>query len=280
MPILLNQIKKLKRKNKIMTREEIKNLIFTHFKQQITWINTNPNQAQQFQMGQIYSLFPYVQNEPSWKHDKIYSIAREIVQELINNGFLYPGLSNDQNSSYPWLTITEYGKEAFLKEDWLPYDPEGYLKALKEKIPTIDDITLAYISEAVSAYNRRHLLSATITIGVASENLMLLLIEAYTNWLTDKSRKTSFQKKTQDRFISTQYKEFKKEFIKDIKSLPKNFQSDWETYLDGVFNFIRLNRNDAGHPTGKQFDAKVVYANLQMFVEYANFINKLIGNLT
>lgn len=258
-----------------MTREEIRNKIFEHFKQQIGWIVKNPNQMQQFQMGQIYSLFPQGA-EPSWQHEKIYSVAREIVQELINTGFLYPGTSGDQNSSYPWLTITQYGKEAFLKEDWLPYDPEGYLKALKAKVSDIDDITLAYIGEAIAAYNRRHLLSATLTIGVASENLMLSLIEAYANWITNAKRKASFQKNIENRFISTQYKEFKKEFVSDVKSLPKEFQSDWETYLDGVFNFIRLNRNDAGHPTGRQFDAKVVYANLQVFAEYAQFIFKLI----
>ncbi|MEK6839922.1 MAG: hypothetical protein AABX72_03200 [Nanoarchaeota archaeon] len=259
-----------------MTREEIRNKIFEHFKGQVAWAKANPNQAQQFQMGQIYSLFPHSSAQPHWELQKIHSIAREIVQELISAGYVYPGTSQDQNSGYPWLTVTEYGKEAFLAEDWLPYDPEGYVKALKVKVPTIDDITLAYIGEAIAAYNRRHLLSATITLGVASENLMLLLIEAYTDWIPNVTRKTGFQKKVADRFISTQYKEFKKEFVNDLKSLPKEFQSDWETYLDGVFNFVRLNRNDAGHPTGKQFDAKVVYANLQVFAEYAQFIFKLI----
>jgi len=261
-----------------MTREEIRNKIFELFKQQVAFIKTNPNQAQQFQMGRVYELFP-MGSEPQWKHSGVWSMAREIVQELIGAGFLYPGNVGDFNSGYPYLTITEYGKEAFLKEDWLPYDPEGYVKALKAKISTIDDITLAYISEAVAAYNRRHLLSATLTIGVASENLMLLLIEAYNNWIPDAPRKATFQKRIEGRFISTQYKEFKKEFVSDLKSLPKEFQADWETYLDGVFNFVRLNRNDAGHPTGKQFDAKIVYANLQVFAEYAQFIFKLIEYL-
>jgi hypothetical protein len=82
--------------------------------------------------------------------------------------------------------------EAFLAEDWLPYDPEGYVRVLRAKVPTIDDITLAYIGEAVAGYNRRHLLSATITLGVASENLMLLLIEAYTDWIPNATRKASF----------------------------------------------------------------------------------------
>lgn len=262
-----------------MEREEIRNKIFEHFKQQVALTKSNPNQMQQFQMGDIFSLFPYTQNVPQWEQQKIHSVAREVVQELINTGFLYPGTSGDQNSGYPWLTITEYGKEAFLKEDWLPYDPDGYIKALKAKIPTMDDITLTYIGEAVASYNRRHLLSATLTIGVASENLMLLLIEAYANWIKDAGRKARFLKKVEGKFIAVQFKEFKKEFVADVRSLPKEFQSDWETYLDSIFNFIRLNRNDAGHPTGKQFDAKVVYANLQVFAEYAQFISKLTQHL-
>ena len=45
-----------------MTREEIRNKVFKHFKGQIEWAKKNPNQAQQFQMGQILSLFPFTQN--------------------------------------------------------------------------------------------------------------------------------------------------------------------------------------------------------------------------
>ena len=198
---------------------------------------------------------------PGYKHDEYLSVVREVVQELINTGFLYPGTPGDFNSGYPWLSITAHGAEAFMSEDWLPYDPEGYLRALKEKVPEMDDVTFAYIGESISAFNRRHLLSATITLGVASENLMLILIEAYTNWLED-LRKTKFQKHIEDRRIATQYKEFKKEFTADVKSLPKELQSDWEIYLDGIFNFVRLNRNDAGHPTGKEL---VLKSSMQIF---------------
>ncbi len=201
------------------------------------------------------------------------------MQEFENSGFIYEGQGFHSDSSYPWYTITEYGQEAILKDDWLPYDPDGYLKALKTKVPDIDDITLAYIGEAVSAYNHRHLLSATLTIGVASENLMLLLIEAYANWIPDIGRKARFNKKIEGRFISKQYKEFKKEFLNDAVSFSGDIQANWETYLDGIFNFIRLNRNDAGHPSGKRFDVKVVYANLQVFSEYSQFISRLRSEL-
>jgi len=264
-----------------MSREEIRNTIFDYLKSQISWIQANPNKPQQFQISNIYALFP-IGTTAQWQHQKVESVAREIVQELENCGFIYEGTAGGSGSmaTYPWFTISEFGQEAILAESWLPYDPEGYLKALRAKVPTLDEITLAYISEAVAAYSRRHLLSATITLGVASENLMLTLVEAYTNWITDTGRQTKFRNKVEGRFISAQYKELKKELPNDLRSFPPEFQSDWETYLDGVFNFIRLNRNDAGHPTGKQFDAKIVYANLQIFAEYAQFISKLTAYLT
>lgn len=260
-----------------MNREEIRNKIFEHFKQQVVWIENNPNSIQQFQLGQIYDLFQ-MESEPVWEHQKICAIAREIIQELENSGFIYEGQAGGLGdmSNYPWLTITEYGKEAFLKEDWLPYDPEGYLKSLKERVPNIDDVTFTYIGESIATFNKRHLLSATVTLGVASENLMLLLIEAYLNWIKNPKRKASLSKKIVNKGIYTQYKWFKQEFIADVKSLPKELQSDWESYLDGVFNFIRLNRNSAGHPTGKSMNVKAIYANLQIFADYSNYIFSLI----
>lgn len=256
-----------------MAREEIRNIIFCWLKQQIDCIKNRSNITPQLQMGSVYNLFPQSQNESSWEHEKIDLSVFEIMNELANAGFLYFGkIGGGSNDGYPWFTITEYGKDAIVQEDWIPYDPEGYIRELKRRIPNIDDITLAYIGEAVAAYNRRHLLSATITMGVASENLMLLFIESYSNWITDATRKIKFQKKIENRAILFQYKELKKEIMTDLQLFSSDFRANWETYLDSIFNFIRLNRNDAGHPTGKQFDAKIIYANLQIFADYACFI--------
>lgn len=186
-----------------MTREEIRNKIFEHLKGEVALTQDKPNETQHSQLSRIYGLFPKGA-EPQWQNERILSAAREIIQELENNGFIYEGLAGGMGdmSCYPWYTITEYGKEAILKDDRLPYDPDGYLKALKAKVPDIDDITLTYIGEAVAAYSRHHLLSATLTIGVASENLMLLLIEAYANWISVAKRKESFQKRIEDKFIA------------------------------------------------------------------------------
>jgi hypothetical protein len=262
-----------------MDRHEIQNRIMRYFRQQLP-LMADPARRPQIQMGFLTELFSdAMKDRPAWKYEEVLSIAREIIHELMNIGALYPGRSGQVHGSdfYPWLTITEYGTELFSKEDWLPYDPDGYIRALKDSAPGIDDVTLAYAGESISAYNRRNLLSATLTLGVASENLMLLLIEAYVKWIKDPKKQAALQKKIADKWISTQYKEFKQEFSIDVKAFPKTLQGDWETYLDGIFNFIRINRNSAGHPTGKQLDTKVVYASLQIFADYARYISEVIA---
>lgn len=264
-----------------MDRAEIRNKIVTYFRQQVA-AATDPSRRPQIQMGFLGELFKDTNKDlPGWKQNDVLSSAREIIHEFMNIGAIYPGGYGQIFGSdfYPWLTITEHGKEVFSQENWLPYDPEGYLKALKEKVPEIDDATFTYIGESISSFNNRHLLSATLTLGVASENLMILLIETYSNFLKDPKRKASFDKKIEDKWISTQYKEFRKEFSADVKSLPKELQGDVDTYLDGIFNFIRINRNDAGHPTGKAQGVKVVYANLQIFADYTRYIFDLINYL-
>jgi hypothetical protein len=265
-----------------MEREEIKARIVEHLRRHLALLDNPSTRGQQLQMGSLYDLFSTeINGLPQWKQSTITSVVAEVVHEFANNGLIYFGNPGSMSSHdyFPWITITARGKEVFGSEDWLPHDSEGYVKALKAKVPELDDVTLAYIGESVGAFNRRHLLAATITLGVASENIMLLLIEAYRDWIKDPKHKAAFEKKTEGRWIATQYSEFKKAFSIDVKALPKHLQGDWETYLDGVFNFIRLNRNSAGHPTGKELSAKVVNANLQIFAEYARYIHNLIAAL-
>ncbi|MGA1874755.1 MAG: hypothetical protein ACMUIA_04030 [bacterium] len=260
-----------------MDRYEIRSKIIDHLKQQLPSME-DPDRLPKIQIGYIYNLLREPTLDASHgKQTKVFSIAREIIQELINNGILYVGNAGDQNSGYPWLTITEHGKEALTQDDWLPYDPDGYMNALKEKIPCIDSITLAYMNEAVTAYSRRQFLSATLLLGVASENLILLLIKAYLGWMKDPNLKASFEKKVQGKRISMQYKELKEELATHIHVLPQGLQDNWKMYLDGIFSFIRLSKNDMGYFTAKKLDAKLLFAHFQVFVEYAGFAFDVIA---
>jgi hypothetical protein len=46
-----------------------------------------------------------------------------------------------------------------------------------------------------------------------------------------------------------------------------------------LYSLFPLNRNDAGHPTGKEMSTKVVYANLQIFADYARYVFDIIKAL-
>jgi len=259
-----------------MDRYEIRSKIIDHLKQQLPSME-DPDRLPKIQIGYIYNLLREpAQDASHGKQTRVFSVAREIIQELINNGILYVGNAGDQNSGYPWLTVTEYGKEALIQDDWLPYDPDGYVNALKTKIPHIDSTTLAYMNEAVTAYSRRQLLAATLLLGVASENLILLLIKAFLGWMNDTKLKAGFEKKVQGKLISLQYKELKEELAAHIHLWPQGLQDNWEIYLDGIFSFIRLSKNDMGYFTAKKLDAKLLYAHFQVFVEYAGFVSDVI----
>ncbi len=141
-----------------MDREEIRNRIFNYLKQQLSF-GDDPSRRLKIQMGDIGALFrKETESLLACKQDDLLSVAREIVHELMNNGALYPGQHGQVQGSdfFPWLTITEYGKELLMSEDWLPYDPEGYLKELKNKVPKIDGVTLAYIGESVEAFRGKY----------------------------------------------------------------------------------------------------------------------------
>jgi hypothetical protein len=106
-----------------------------------------------------------------------HQIARELLQEFVNNNVLFIGYGDAEG--FPWFTVTEYGRKCIAEGNLLPFDPEGYLGALSKRVPGLDAIALTYLREAISTYNRGFYLSSAVSLGVASEHLVLRLIDAY-----------------------------------------------------------------------------------------------------
>ncbi|OGM65247.1 hypothetical protein A2893_00630 [Candidatus Woesebacteria bacterium RIFCSPLOWO2_01_FULL_39_25] len=210
---------------------------------------------------------------PEYNHleeAKTNPIILEIINEWVSNGLLAFGNKNDLDAqSFGYISVTSYGEECFQNEIILPYDPDGYLAEYKAQVASVDDITLKYLGEAITAYNRDLLLSSAITLGVASENVVLLLIESFAQALPNTTRRSSFQNRIRDKWITSQYTIFKAELSHFLNQIPTDLKQDLDTYLDGIFNFIRVNRNQAGHPTGNMPVRKVALHNIQMFVDYS-----------
>lgn len=201
--------------------------------------------------------------------------VREIIWNLIVERVVTIGMNNS-NPAWPWLSLTEYGFKVVNSAEPIPHDPEGYLKRVKESIPNIDSIILTYLEESLYTYNINALLSSTITLGCASEKALLLLIDSYANAIQDTGRKTKFINDTKGRMIKRQFEEFSKCITNLVGRMPSNISEGLNTVLLGVFEMIRNNRNDVGHPTGKSIPKEYLYANLQVFIPYCQKIYQLI----
>ncbi len=203
--------------------------------------------------------------------------VNSIFWDLFIEGIVRPGLGDGLNNALPFYNITERGKQILADGQQSPYDPDGYLKRLKNDVPTLDDVVMTYLVEALSTFRIGCLLSSTVAVGCASEKVLLLLIEAYAARLPE-PRQGKFRKDVEGRMIKRQFEEFQKHLDSAIKpKLPGDLKDDLDVHVLGVFSLFRSVRNDAGHPTGKQISRDAVNVNIQMFAVYVRHVYRLIA---
>lgn len=203
----------------------------------------------------------------------------EIVWDLIVEGVLRPG-DGKSNHELPLIYVTEYGKTA-IRGTITPYDPDGYLKAITEKVRSVDSTILRYVAESAETLRRNCLLSSTVTLGCASERAFLLLLEAYRDALNAADQATFDKTMQKTWMIKARHVEFMKAYETKLKfRLKRGFSSDWitecETALQFIFGYFRKNRNDAGHPSDAMFSREISAAHLIMFPPYLRVIYDLI----
>lgn len=201
---------------------------------------------------------------------------QDIIWDLLIEGVIRPGLGDGLNSDLPFFHITEYGRGIISGMPISPYDPEGYLKQLQRDIPEIDPVILTYLEESLHTFRIGCLLSSTITLGCASEKALLLLISTYTNALPETTG-SKFRRNTEGRFIKRQFDEFSRMLNCNLMpQLPGDLKDGLENILSGVFSMIRIQRNDAGHPTGREIAREQAYANIVVFPTYLKRVYDLI----
>ena len=205
-----------------------------------------------------------------------YGRVQSIIWDLIIEGVVRPGLADGTNNNLPFFHVTERGKHWINEGPQSPYDPDGYLKRLQSKVAGLDPIVVIYLNESLHTFRIGCLLSSTIALGCASEKALLLLIAAYAAALPESMRE-KFAKNTEGRMIKRQFDEFRKMLDGHLKGrLPADLADGLDITLNAVFEMIRSQRNDAGHPTGKVVDREQVYAGLVVFPTYLKKVYDLI----
>jgi len=204
-------------------------------------------------------------------------IIMEEIHLLLLNNILMIG-HNVGQWEYPWLCVTDYGKECLKEGISVSLDPEGYIAIIKQELPEIDSVILDYLMESIAAFHRNLILSSTITLGVASEQAMLILIESFAPFSSGFPQLNKVKDKLENEdSIFKKYKIFKESVSQLPKETREYFPQNYDIHIDTLFNFIRLNRNETGHPLGGGRDRNIQAANLQAFNSYLADIYNLIG---
>ncbi len=198
--------------------------------------------------------------------------TRSIMWRFVGLGILTPRSIHDDRNQF--FELTSYGKQVLKETRESPYDPLGFTRRLTSDCPNLESNTVDYIKEAVSCFLSRYLRAATVMIGLASENEILRLIDLYGNTLAVKSKPSFEVEISKCRNIKQKFDILYSRLLQDKSSLPVEVR-ELDTWLQGVFQVIRLYRNDAGHPVGANPSSEDVYANLVLFRTYARYLSEL-----
>jgi hypothetical protein len=204
--------------------------------------------------------------------------AQDIFWDLIIEGVIRPGLGQGSgNSDLPYFHVTDYGKEQVRHGTGSPHDPDGYLSRLRADLTALDPVIMTYMNECLRTFRIGCLLSSAVMLGCASEKALLLLLDAYAIALPP-AKETKFRKKIEGKFIKTQYEEFIKMLQGHLRAqLPHELDDGLANILLGVFEMIRAERNDAGHPTGQIPSRELAFANISVFPGYLKRIYDLMA---
>ena len=178
-------------------------------------------------------------------------LVNEVGWELVLEGVIRP---SDPGGQHMFLTLTEYGAKVVHSSDPNPHDPDGYLAALRKRVPAVDDVTLLYVNEAIACHRSRNYIAAILMVGVAVEHALVDLSEATATWLPPTEAANLRKVLDGQRKAAHLYDELRKRLDGKKSALPTDFAQHYEVSLLGMGTAIRLARNDAGHPTGQRFD--------------------------
>lgn len=199
--------------------------------------------------------------------------VQEAIWSLVAQGLAYLDTSQIEASNWA-VRITAAGRAVLSDEDYNPHDPAGYMDRLRAALPDMSDTVLAYMTEALGAFNNQLYLASTVMLGAASEAAFLEVATAFAGTLTGKV-KSNFERVLNGK---TNYVEKFAEFRKRLEplkaTLPEEYGAGMALMLDSVVDLLRVNRNEAGHPTGRMFDRDDCFTALQMAARY---LRKLYG---
>jgi hypothetical protein len=183
---------------------------------------------------------------PTWEasfSDAVYNCLWQLVAE----GVIRPG--NRSSLNFPYITVTEYGRRVIDEQAGHPHDVERFLDRMR-LARQIDPTVEAYLVESLYSFRQNSLVASTILLGVAAERVFLLIADALLEALRTPSEHAKLQKllDRQPMKPKLDYVHAKLVELDGQKTHLADFPESTPLMVTGIYDLIRQQRNDLGHP--------------------------------
>ena len=208
--------------------------------------------------------------------NKFLVLVHEVLWELIIQRIITPG-SNLANPDLPFFRVTDYGQQVLAGGEFIPHDPTSYLEKFNQTIGVPDPVAFKYLKESLRCFNSGCYLAATMMLGISSERIFLALCDVLFNSLSNVTERKSFSKILDGISMLAKFEFVRKKIELLMSKKGNNFPKIQLTNLLGIFEFIRVQRNDIGHPQDNlQVPARDdVYVNLRIFPQYCKTVEEV-----
>ena len=191
--------------------------------------------------------------------------ASRCLLYLVHSGYILP-----EPQGYP-TAFTEFrywktprGAAWADGADPLPEDVSGYMLRLSSLVPSLDTIIIQYIREGLSSFARGSFFSAAVMIGAALQKEIYLLAESLVGALKDLAAKTKLTNQIDAGRSLYQLLETIRKHIEACQRLRGDFDGAL-AHLSSLFEAVRVQRNDAVHPSTGTVNEESVRLSYEVF---------------
>jgi hypothetical protein len=97
--------------------------------------------------------------------------VHSLLWQLVVEGVIHPG---NGSMSFPFFTLTEYGRRVIHDENAHPHDVARFLDQIKNG-QQIDSTVEAYLVESLQSFRQNRLVACAILLGVAAERTFQMI---------------------------------------------------------------------------------------------------------
>lgn len=219
----------------------------------------------------------YVEFARERDQEEFRPLLLQVFWEFVLDGIVCPGTASGQ-LAFPFFQLTEHGARVLKEPTYVPHDAIDYMVQLGKAIPAADPTVLAYLREALNCYKHRTIVASMMMLGIAAERVFEILCDSLLAALTDPNERTTFQRilarfpmKPKQDWVTAKFQRIQ------TPRRPAGFPDDTDIVVLAVFNLIRNQRNDLGHPQPSPpvITRDLAYGHLRMFPSYYETVEQL-----